>query len=70
MQISVKVHKMKKEIEGQGFRYMFEILSQLASRISDLKEDMELNLNSEDKFDESDIKKKFDIQQVVDSLVR
>ena len=61
---------MKKEIEGQGFRYMFEILSQLASRISDLKEDMELNLNSEDKFDESDIKKKFDIQQVVDSLVR
>ncbi len=61
---------MKKEINGQGFRYMFEMLSQLASRISDFKDDHESNLKSEDSFDESDIKKKFDIQTMVDSLVR
>jgi len=49
---------------------MFEMLSQLASRISDFKDDHESNLKSEDSFDESDIKKKFDIQTMVDSLVR
>lgn len=32
----------------------------MASRIGDLKEDLESNLKSEDQYDESDIKKKYD----------
>lgn len=42
MQISVKIHKMKKDINGDGMTMMFQMLSDITSLMHDAEEHMDL----------------------------